>query len=91
VPGKRLYVKDPDAVLDYQFDWSRWLQPAETISAHTATVTGATRDSSAHSDTSVTVWVSGGTAGTTATVACRITTSANRVDERTVALQVRHR
>jgi len=88
---QRLFVKDPDAVLDYEFDWSRWLQVGETITSHAATVTGAVRESSAQSTTSVTVWVSGGTDRTTATVACRIMTSAGRTDERTLALQIRHR
>jgi hypothetical protein len=89
--SERQYIKDPDAVLDYEFDWSRWLTGGETIASHVATVTNATRDSSAHSGTSVTVWVSGGTVGDTATVACRITTSAGRIDERTIRLRVRNR
>ena len=85
-----VYFKDPDAVLDYEFDWSAWLG-ADTIVSHTATVTGATRDSSANSTTAVTVWVSAGTAGTTATVACRIVTTAGRTDERTITLNIRQR
>ena len=85
------FVKDPEAVLDYEFDWSAWLANGETISSHTATVTGATKDSSSNSTTAVVVWVSGGTVDTEATVACRIVTSASRTDERTITLRVRHR
>lgn len=86
------FRKDPNAVLDYEFDWSQWLEPAETISSHTATVTGGVvKDSSANNASAVIVWVSGGTAGVEATVACRITTSLARTDERTITLRVQER
>jgi hypothetical protein len=99
----REFVKDPSAVLDYKFDWaaetngsgsSDWLAAGETISDHTITAaTGITVDSSAATDanTSVTVWLSGGTAGTDYTVACLIETSASRTDERTMVIHVRDR
>ena len=87
----KVLPKDPSAVLDYTFDWSPWLDVGETISTHTATVVGATRDSSTNSTTAVTVWVSAGTAGTTATVTCRVVTSANRTDERTLNLRITDR
>ena len=97
------FLKDPDAVLDYKFDWkaltngsgeSDWLQAAETISSHTIDAdTGITVDSSALSDTntSVTVWLSGGTAGTNYAVRCEIETSASRTDERTMTIRCRER
>ena len=85
------FIKDPDAILDYDFDWSAWLANAETISSHTATVTGATKDSSSNSTTAVVVWVSAGTVGTEATVACKIVTSAGRTDERTITLRIQNR
>lgn len=97
------FVKDPDAVLDYKFDWkaltngngsSDWLQSGETLSAHTIDAdTGITVDSSALSDTntSVTVWLSGGTAGTDYAVRCEVDTSASRTDERTMMVAVRER
>jgi len=28
-----IFSKDPDAVLDYSFDWSAWLGGSETISS----------------------------------------------------------
>jgi hypothetical protein len=96
-------IKDPDAVLDYKFDWkaltngtgtSDWLAAAETISTKTITPSnGITVDSSALSDTntSVTVWLSGGSAGSNYTVACKIVTSAGRTDERTMTIQCRNR
>ena len=89
-----IYYKDPDAVLDYAFDWSSWLDSTapETISSHTITVaTGLTKDSDSESAGVVTVWLSGGTAGTTYTVACEITTSKGRTDERTIIIKVKQR
>jgi hypothetical protein len=97
------FLKDPDAVLDYKFDWkaltngsgtSDWLQGAETIASHTIDAdSGITVDSSALSDTntSVTVWLSGGTAETAYIVRCEIVTSAARTDERSMRLLVRER
>ena len=96
-------IKDPDAVLDYKFDWkaetngngdSDWLASGETISTYEITVPdGITKDSDAKTDTntSVTVWLSGGTAGVDYEVACEIVTSASRTDERTGKVPVRER
>jgi len=87
--AEKEFFKDPDAVLDYAFDWSEnWLESAETISSHTITVsTGLTKDSDSESDGVVTVWLSGGTAGTVYTVACKIVTSLSRTDERTATIR----
>jgi len=82
-------LKDPSAVLDYVFDWNEWLATGETITDHTITAdTGITVDSSAESDGKVTVWLSGGTAGINYKVACLITTTAGRTDERTLWIRV---
>jgi hypothetical protein len=88
------FIKDPSAVLDYVFDWSAWLTDGETISTRTITATtGITVASSAitGSSTTVTVWLSGGTAGATYYVTCAIVTSASRTDERTVTIRVTNR
>jgi len=85
-------LKDPSAVLDYAFDWSGWLASGETIDTHTITVdTGLTKDSSTEDAGKVTVWLSGGTAGVNYKVACKITTSAGRTDERTIWIKVTDR
>lgn len=82
-------LKDPSAVLDYVFDWTEWLATVETITDHTITAdTGITVDSSTESDGKVIVWLSGGTAGINYKVACLITTSAGRTDERTIWIKV---
>jgi len=88
------FLKDPDAVLDYKWDWSDWLASGETISSHTiAPVTGITKDSSAETDTdtSVTAWYSGGTVLIDYEVTCQIVTSDSRTDDRTITLKVRER
>ena len=97
------FVKDPDAVLDYKFDWkaltngngsSDWLQSGETISTKTISAdTGITVGTSSITDssTSVTVWISAGTAGTDYAVKCKITTTGSRTDERTMMIAVRNR
>ena len=85
-------LKDPSAVLDWMFDWTDWLASGETIISHTITAdTGITADSSTESDGKVTVWLSGGTAGINYKVACKITTSAGRTDERTIWIKVTDR
>ncbi len=86
------FVKDPDAVLDFGFDWSSWLATGETISAATWTVpTGLTKTSQSATSTVATAWISGGTAGTSYELACKVLTSAGRTDERTMKIIVRSR
>ena len=83
-------LKDPSAVLDYVFDWKEeWLATGETIDNYTITAdTGITVGSSTEDAGKVTVWLSGGTAGINYKVACLITTSAGRTDERTIWIKV---
>ena len=99
----KTFIKDPDAILDYKFDWkaltngtgaSDWLVPAETIASHTITADlGITVASSAITDTntSVTVWLSGGTVGRKHKIACKIVTNVPRTDERTLIIEVAQR
>lgn len=91
----RTWDKDAQAVLDWAFDWSSWLQAGESISG-TPTVTvdaGLTKDSQSNTTSVVTVWLSGGTVGNTYKVACRIVTNSSpaRTDERTIAIRVTER
>ena len=62
-----LAAKDPDALLDYGFDWSRTLRSGETITASSWEVSpaGLTIQSSSVSGGRTTVWVSGGAVGMT--------------------------
>jgi len=101
---KTAFRKDPDAVLDYHFVWSDWLDD-DTISSHTVTADdGITIDSSEinseslaldgvtyTASTVVTVWLSGGTDGSDYDVACKIVTADGRTEERTIRILVRER
>lgn len=82
--------KDPDAVLDYKMDWSAPLAESEDTIASSQWIadTGITIDSQGNDSTTATVWLSGGTAGQEYAVTNRITTSAGRVDDRTILLIV---
>jgi hypothetical protein len=90
------FIKDAHADLDFVFDWSDWLASSETIASQVITVdTGLTEGTGAKATSQsagkVTVWLSGGTAGTTYNVACKITTSDSRIDERTIKIRVLQR
>lgn len=87
-----VFDKDPNAVLDYQWDWSDWLAASETISSASLIVdTGITLDSQDDTDTTVTAWLSGGTAGDGYRVVCRITTNQARIEDRSIYLICRER
>lgn len=85
-----LFVKDPNAVLDFKVDWSSWLQASETISTSTFTVpSGITKNSEANTTTTATVWLSGGTGGGTVyKLVNRITTNQGRTEDRIVEIRV---
>lgn len=86
------FTKDPNATLDYAVDWSNWLQSGETISSVAWTVpTGLTKTTESSTTTAAVVWVSGGGAGMNYIVACKITTSAGRIDERSILIKVEQR
>jgi hypothetical protein len=71
------WVKDPNDIVPFTFDWSLFLPPGETIVSHTTTVDGnATKVSDSASATQVTIETSGGTSGTQALSTCQIVTSA---------------
>lgn len=85
------FRKDPDAVLDYTIDWSRWLA-GDTIIASTWVVpSGMTKNSDTYNSTQATVWVAGGTLGNSYSVVNRITTAGGRTDDRTIKLIVEDR
>lgn len=85
------YIRDPDSVLDYLWDWSAWLAEGETIQGHDVTVDGVTLDSDSGTDTTVTAWISGGQAGVTGSATCRISTNQGRTDDRTIQFVTRER
>ena len=84
-------TKDPDAVLDYTFDWLPWLVDGETIVSHEVEVESgdAVVDSSSQTDSNVVVWLSGGTNNTDVQLGCRVTTSDGRTDDRSITILIR--
>lgn len=85
------FVKDPDAVLDYEWDWSAWLG-ADTIADHTVVAAaGLTVDSSTATSTAVTAWLSGGSVGASYLVTCHVVTAAGREDDRSLQIVVEER
>ena len=96
--GKAVIIKDPDAVLDYIFDWTLWLDDVvDTIA--TATVTTPTVSGQIVIDDSnpvgktVVAYISAGTVGQTYPVTCQIVTAASpaRTDERTIYIKIKER
>ena len=83
-------TKDPDDVLSYSWDFSDFLATAETIStiAFPDFPAGLTLDSSSNTSTVATAVISGGTAGTSYDVTCRITTSAGQTKDVTLTIPV---
>jgi hypothetical protein len=81
--------KDASAVLDYVWNWSDWLG-ADTISSHTITCVGCTKDSSSNTTTTVTAWISGGTT-VSPSATCHITTAGGRHDDRTIVFDITER
>lgn len=91
----RVFVKDPDAVLDYAEDWADWLT-GDTIVTSTWTVpTGLTKDSDAATTTQTSIWLSGGTVALgrrkSYTVTNHIITAAGREEDRSVYIQMKEK
>lgn len=82
------FFKDPNATLDYTWDWATWLG-TDTIASFTLSVPdGVTLATSSNSTTAVTAWFSGGMLGAQYDVVCRITTAAGRINDATISLVV---
>lgn len=95
------YFKDPNSVVDYVFDfagllnssgYSNYLEYGEIISGATALSSSADLNIDSvlkiKNDTAVQVWVSGGVLGAIYTLTVRITTSDNRVDDRSISIVI---
>ena len=84
------FTKDPNATLDYTIDWSAWLAAnQDTISNATVpnVPSGLTIQTPVtKTTTQTTVWIAGGTAGTSYDVTVHITTAGGRQDDRTITI-----
>lgn len=90
VAGKPRIDKDPDATLDYPFDWSKWLAVVgDTIASVTWLLDASlTKVSSSFTAVTATVFISGGVIGTLCPVTCRIVTAGGRTEDRTIMLRI---
>jgi hypothetical protein len=81
--------KDPDEVLDYVLDWSARLD-GDTIATSIWIVDEAlTKDSDSFTDSTTTIWLSGGTAPARALqLTNRVTTAGGRTKDQTVTLDI---
>lgn len=81
--------KDPNAVLDYTINWTRWLQPGEYITSSSWVVpAGLGNAGTFASGGAVTIFLTGGASGTSYSVVNQIQTSGNRTDKRTLQINV---
>ena len=85
----KIYLKDPQAKVDYQIDWSAWLG-SDTILTSTWTVpTGLTKVSDSHDDTTTTIVLSGGSVGSIYEVVNHIVTASGGLeDDRTLRIMI---
>ncbi len=85
-------TKAPVDVLDYDFDFSRWLPAGDRIIGATtsiATGTAATVDHIDVGDTTARVWLAGGADGDSSTLTVTITTVGGRTKEVSASLRIR--
>jgi hypothetical protein len=88
---KRWPFKDPDEVLDYEVDWSDRLG-SDTIDSVTWTMpSGIVKDDQDVSGDIAVIWISGGTAGESYNIGCRVVTTGGRTYDETIVLPVRSR
>jgi hypothetical protein len=85
------FTKDPNAVLDYSIDWTRWLAGDQIAASEWIVASGPTKMADSKTATSATVWLSGGTAGQSYIVTNRITTAAGRTEDRSFTIRVEER
>jgi hypothetical protein len=85
------FPKDPNAVLDYSVDWSRWLDGDAIASSAWTVPADLAKVTETNTDTKATVWLSGGSAGQSYPVTNRITTTGGRTEDRTITIRVEER
>ena len=83
--------KDPQAVLDYGFDWSDWLNGDVISTSSWQVETGITLDSYENTSQVTTAWLSGGSLGRRYTVTNHIVTAGGREDDRTIIVKMASR
>lgn len=93
-PTRPTIVKDPQAVLDYSWDWSAWLAGiGDTYASHTIfqETGGPTTVGSAQTAGIISAFISGGVPDAKHRVTCRIVTVGGRTDDRSIFLKIKDR
>ena len=82
--------KSSTEVLDYGFDWDdEYLETGDTVSTSAWTVpTGITKDSDSNTTTATTIWLSGGTLGTSYVLVNTVVTAGGRTAVRAFTLTI---
>lgn len=89
LPGNQpAWAKDPVAVLNYTWDWARWLGEGEAIASASVTGAGVEILSAIYTGATVTAQVRGGAPGLSS-ISCHITTLLGQQDDRTIQLIIR--
>lgn len=91
--GKPEIEKDPNAVLDYAFDWTGWLAVVGDTIADVLFIPdpALTLVSFSFDANTATAFISGGVVGDKLSLTCRITTNNTptpRVDDRTIWIKI---
>lgn len=81
-----VYEKDPNAVLDYTEDWTKWLGDDQIFSSVWTLPAGVSNAGTTFSATTATIWLTGGVAGTSYSIYNQITTVGGRTDKRTIKI-----
>lgn len=86
-----IITKGPADVLDFDFDFSRWMPSDDRIVDAVADVAGSTAvvDKVDQADTVARVWLSGGVAAEQGTLTVTITTFAGRTKQVLATLKIR--
>lgn len=93
--GRATIQKDPDAILDYTWDWSLWLADIpDTISSAVLVLDAGLVEVDKQiidANTKVVGVISGGNPNENLKAVCRITTVGGLVDDRTIYLKIKER
>lgn len=85
--------KDPDSVLDWEWDWATWLPAGDTIASGTIIITpaGLTLNSSSNTSSSFIMWLSNGVSGILYDVTNRIWTTGGRKEDSTIFVRIKEK
>jgi hypothetical protein len=94
--------KDPDSKMDYKINWLNWLTSVDELTGIPVIDTiiasvwvdvhaDLTVESDHFTDSTTTVWLTGGVIGETYKVVNRINTTAGRIQDKTVELECKAR